>query len=39
MSLYDVLDQVIQLLKRRGRVTYRALKLEFNLDDDFVEDL
>jgi class 3 adenylate cyclase len=39
MSLYDVLDQVIELLKRRGRVTYRALKREFNLDDDFVEDL
>jgi hypothetical protein len=39
MSLYDVLDQVIELLKRRGRVTYRALKREFNLGDDFIEYL
>ncbi len=39
MSLYDVLDQVVALLKSRGRVTYRALKREFNLDDDFLEDL
>ncbi len=39
MSLYDVLDQVINLLQQRGRVSYRALKREFNLDDDFIEDL
>ena len=39
MSLYDILDQVVALLKSRGRVTYRALKREFNLDDDFIEDL
>ncbi len=39
MSLYDVLDQVINLLQHRGRVSYRALKREFNLNDDFIEDL
>jgi class 3 adenylate cyclase/tetratricopeptide (TPR) repeat protein len=39
MGFYNVLDQVLDLLHRRGRVTYRALKREFSLDDDFLEDL
>ena len=39
MGFYDVLDQVLDLLRHRGRVTYRALKREFNLDDAFLEDL
>jgi class 3 adenylate cyclase len=39
MGFYEVLDQVVQLLQQRGRVTYRALKREFQLDDDFLEDL
>jgi len=26
MGFYEVLDQVVALLRRRGRVTYRALK-------------
>lgn len=39
MGFYDVLDQVVDLLRRRGRVTYRALKREFQLDDAFLEDL
>ena len=30
---YTVLDQVVALLRRRRRVTYNALKLQFNLDD------
>ena len=34
MDFYDVLDQVVELLQRRGRVTYNALKLQFYLDDD-----
>src|SRR5262245_56818709 len=33
MDFYDVLDQVVALLRRRGRVTYRALQLQFTLDD------
>src|SRR5207302_9537916 len=33
MDIYDVLDQVVALLQRRGRVTYNALKLQFTLDD------
>jgi hypothetical protein len=39
MGFYDVLDQVLDLLRRRGRVTYRALKREFELDDTLLEDL
>jgi class 3 adenylate cyclase len=39
MGFYDVLDQVLDLLRRRGRVTYRALKREFTLDNGFLEDL
>ena len=34
MEFYAILDQVIELLRRRGRVTYRALQLQFNLNDD-----
>ena len=34
MDFYDVLDQVVALLQRRRRVTYRALKLQFKLDDE-----
>src|SRR5919197_6055233 len=34
MDLYDVLDQIVTLLQRRGRVTYNALKLQFHLDDE-----
>jgi len=32
-DLYAILDQVVSLLRRRGRVTYNALKFQFNLDD------
>src|SRR5215831_4872455 len=33
MDFYAILDQVIALLKQRGRASYRALKLQFKLDD------
>jgi class 3 adenylate cyclase len=39
MTFEQVLDQAIAMLQRRGRVTYRALKRQFNLDDDYLEDL
>jgi TOMM system kinase/cyclase fusion protein len=39
MNFYSVVDQVIALLRQRGRVTYRALKRQFDLDDDVLEDL
>src|SRR5438128_4852797 len=39
MDFYDILDQVIDLLKQRGRVSYRALKVQFKLDDESLEAL
>ena len=39
MDFYAVLDQVLELLQRRGRVSYRALKLQFHLDDEHLEVL
>ena len=38
MDFYAVLDQVVDLLRSRGRVSYRALKREFDLDDEDVEE-
>ena len=34
MDLYAVIDQVTVLLQQRGRLTYRALKYQFQLDDE-----
>src|SRR6266571_7453734 len=39
MTFDDVLEQVVTLLKRQGRVSYRALKRRFDLDDDYIEDV
>jgi class 3 adenylate cyclase/predicted ATPase len=39
MTFEELLDQAIDLLQRRGRVTYRTLKRQFHLDDDVLEDL
>ena len=39
MTFEEVLDQALAMLQRRGRVTYRALKRQFDLDDAFLEDL
>ena len=39
MTFDDILAQVIQLLQRQGRVSYRGLKRRFALDDDYLEDL
>jgi class 3 adenylate cyclase/predicted ATPase len=39
MDFYDILDQVIALLQQRGRVSYRALKVQFPLDDEALEAL
>ena len=33
MDFYAILDQVITLLQQRGKASYRALKLQFKLDD------
>src|SRR5919199_1238633 len=39
MDFYALLDQVLALLRQRQRVTYRALKLQFQLDDEALEAL
>ena len=39
MTFEEVLDQAIALLQRRGRLTYRTLKRQFQLDDAALEDL
>jgi len=39
VSFEEIVDQAIEMLQRRGRVTYRMLKLQFKLDDDHLEAL
>jgi class 3 adenylate cyclase len=39
MQFYEVLAQIIELLQRQGRVSYRALKRQFDLDNEYLEDL
>src|SRR4029434_3944306 len=39
MTFEEILDQALAMRQRRGRVTYRALKLQFQLDDDQLEAL
>ena len=39
MTFEEVLDQAIAMLQRQGRVSYRALKRQFDLDDSYLEDL
>ena len=39
MDFYDVLEQILDLLRQRGRVAYRVLKRQFKLDDEAVEAL
>jgi TOMM system kinase/cyclase fusion protein len=39
MDFYEVVEQVLVLLQRQGRVSYRALKRQFDLDDEYIEDL
>jgi hypothetical protein len=39
MTFDELLAQVRELLQSKGRVSYRALKLQFNLDDDYLEGL
>ena len=39
MTFAEVRSQVLELLQRQGRVSYRALKRQFALDDDYLEDL
>ena len=39
MTFEELLDQALAMLQRRGRVTYRALQRQCQLDDAVLEDL
>src|SRR5262249_39806970 len=39
MTFDEVLTQVLELLQREKRVSYRALKLRFNINDDYIEGI
>ena len=39
MTFEEILDQALAMLQRRGRVTYRTLQRQFNLDDAALADL
>jgi class 3 adenylate cyclase/tetratricopeptide (TPR) repeat protein len=39
MTFEEILDQAMALLQRRGRVTYRMLKVQFQLNDEQLEAL
>ena len=39
MKFSAVVEQVLELLQRQRRISYRALKREFDLDDEYIEDL
>ena len=39
MDFYAVLARVIEILQREGRTSYRALKRQFALDDEYLADL
>ncbi len=39
MKFSAIVEQVLAMLQRQGRISYRALKREFDLDDAYIEDL
>jgi hypothetical protein len=39
MTFDEILTQVLELLQREKRVSYRALKRRFDLDDNDLEDV
>ena len=39
MTFEDIVDQAIEMVRRRGQVSYRMIKRQFHLDDDVLEDL
>ena len=39
MTFEEILNQALAMLQRQGRVSYRALKRQFDLDDAYIEDL
>jgi hypothetical protein len=39
MTFEEIVDQAIDMLRRRGQVSYRMLKRQFDLDDTYLDDL
>lgn len=39
MSFEEILEQIIEILNRRGQVSYRAIKRQFDINDQYLEDL
>ncbi len=39
MTFDEILSEIIEILRREQRVSYRALKRRFALDDEYLEDL
>ena len=39
MTFEEILDQALAMLQRRGRVTFRTLQLQFQLDNDYLAAL
>src|SRR5215471_16415042 len=39
MTFEEILDQAVAILQRRGRVSYRALQRQVQLDDAYLQDL
>src|SRR5262245_49783056 len=39
MTFYEMLTQVRELLQRQQRISYRALRRQFDLDEEYLEDL
>jgi hypothetical protein len=39
MDFYELVDQVVILLRQRTRLTYRSLRRQFDLDDGTLKDL
>jgi hypothetical protein len=39
MDFYDLLDHVVNLIRQRGRVSYRALQRQFDVNDDLLAEI
>jgi hypothetical protein len=39
IDFYEVITRAIDILQREDRTLYRALKRQFNLDEEYLEDL
>jgi predicted ATPase/class 3 adenylate cyclase len=39
MMFEEIVDQAVEMMRRRGQVSYRMLQRQFDLDDDSLEDL